>query len=331
MPTPWHGFCQFRLDKAFAPGQKSARNRVPIWIQAKAFIMNNITPSDLTPDPKLRRHIEQAARAESHMCWTCLSCANECPVNLATSRLHPAKLVRMANLGLLEELLWAPEIWYCQQCNRCNQICPMKVKPADIITYIRNEVVQRKLVSYDTVRRHHELYGRFQRTRWHMLFRCFREESSLFLKNQWLQWLNTPVTSPSEKVLFKSNSSNTYRLKSLLRQFSVTACFNCGECSSACPVFYERSVFDPQWIFRMANLGLTEELMQSPAIWLCIGCQRCTNACSQLVKGHLIIEQIKELAVSEGFVSEKFLIAWKEYQQKLYSQLLDEINLLFGF
>ena len=293
--------------------------------------MENITPSDLTPDPKLRRHIEQSARAESHMCWTCLSCANECPVNLATSRLHPAKLVRMANLGLLEELLWAPEIWYCQKCNRCNQICPMKVKPADIITYIRNEVVQRKLVSYDTVRRHHELYGRFQRTRWHMLFRCFREESSLFLKNQWFQWLNTPVTSPSEKVLFKSNSSNTYRLKSLLRQFSLTACFNCGECSSACPIFYERSVFDPQWIFRMANLGLTEELMQSPAIWLCIGCQRCTNACSQLVKGHLIIEQIKELAVSEGFVSEKFLIAWKEYQQKLYSQLLDEINLLFGF
>ena len=293
--------------------------------------MKNITPSALTPDPKLRRQIEQAAHAESHMCWTCRSCANECPVNRATSRLQPIKIVWMANLGLLEELLWAPEIWYCQQCNRCNQICPMKVKPADIITYIRNEVFQRKLVSYDTVKRHHELYGRFQRARWRMLSRCFHGESSLFLKTQWYQWLNTPVPSPSEKVLFKSSSSDTYRLKSLLRQFSVAACFTCGECSSACPIFYERSVFDPQWIFRMVNLGLTEELMQSPAIWLCIGCQRCTNACSQLVKGHLIIERIKQLAVSEGFVAEKFLIAWKEYQKNLYSQLLDEINRLFGF
>jgi heterodisulfide reductase subunit C len=293
--------------------------------------VENFTPSALTPDPKRRRQIEQAVRAESHMCWTCRSCANECPVNRATGRLAPIKIVWMANLGLLEELLRAPEIWYCQQCNRCNQICPMQVKPADIITYIRNEVVRRKLVSYDTVRRHHELYGRFQRARWRMLSRCFRGESSLFLKTQWYQWLNTPVPAPSEKVLFKSGSADTYRLKSLLRQFSVAACFTCGECSSACPIFYERSVFDPQWIFRMFNLGLTEELVQSPAIWLCIGCQRCTHACSQLVKGHLIIERLKQLAVSEGFVDEKFLNASVEYQNNLYSQLLDEINHLFGF
>jgi heterodisulfide reductase subunit C len=219
--------------------------------------MKYITPSVLTPDPKLRLHIEQAVRAESHMCWTCRSCANECPVNLATSRLQPIKIVWMANLGLLDELLRAPEIWY--------------------------------------------------------------------------RWLNTPVPSSSEKVLFKSRSSDTYRLKSSLRQCSFTACFTCGECSSACPIFYERSVFEPQWIFRMVNLGLTEELMQSPAIWLCVGCQRCTNACSQLVKGNLIIERLKQLAVSEGFVAEKFPFAWKEYQNNLYSQLLDEINQLFGW
>jgi heterodisulfide reductase subunit C len=132
-------------------------------------------------------------------------------------------------------------------------------------------------------------------------------------------------------VFFKSRFSDFYRLKNSLAQFSVAACFTCGECSSACPIFYERSVFDPQWIFRMVNLGLTETLLQSPALWLCIGCQRCTNACSQLVKGHLIIERLKQLAVSEGFVAEKFPLAWKEYQQSLYNQWLDEINLLFGF
>lgn len=319
------------LRKVFRRAARPPGNRETVWIQAQAFIMKHITPSAFSPDPELRRHIEQAVRAESHMCWTCRSCANECPVNLATSRLQPIKIVWMANLGLLDELLCAPEIWYCQQCNRCNQICPMKVKPADIITYIRNEVVRRKLVSYDTVIRHYELYGRFQRARWHMVFRCSRGEPSLFSKTQWYQWLNTLIPSPSKKVLFMSRSSGTPGLKDSLRQFSVAACFTCGECSSACPIFYERSVFEPQWIFRMVNLGLTEELIQSPAIWLCIGCQRCTNSCSQLVKGHLIIERLKQLAVSEGFVTEKFLIAWKDYQKNLYNQLLDEINLLFGF
>jgi heterodisulfide reductase subunit C len=293
--------------------------------------MKNASLLTLTPNPKLRRQIEQAVGAGSHMCWTCRSCANECPVNLSTGRLQPFRIVWMANLGLLNELLRDPEIWYCQQCNRCNQICPMNVKPAHIITYIRNEVVRRRLVSYEIVRRYHDLYGRFQRARWHMAFRCFRGELSVFSKTQWYQWLNTPVPLPSEKVLFKGRFSDPCKLKSSLAQFSLAACFNCGECSSACPIFYERSVFDPQWIFRMANLGLCEALLQSPAIWLCIKCQRCTNACSQLVKGHLIIERLKKLSVSEGFVAENFPFAWKMYQQSLYSQLLDEINLLLGF
>jgi heterodisulfide reductase subunit C len=102
---------------------------VPILNSGLNFIMEHFTASALTPDPELRRHIEEAVHAESHMCWTCRSCANECPVNLASGRLQPIKIAWMANLGLLDELLWAPEIWYCQQCNRCNQICPMKVKP----------------------------------------------------------------------------------------------------------------------------------------------------------------------------------------------------------
>ena len=293
--------------------------------------MQNATPTALSPDSKLRRHIEQAVHAESHMCWTCRSCATECPVNLATNRLQPVKIVWMANLGLFDELLHAPEIWYCQQCNRCNQICPMSVKPAGVIRYIRNEMVRRNLVSYNAVRRHHELYGRFQRARWHMVLRCRRDEQSLFSKTLWYEWLNTPVTSPSGKVLFSSLFFDSFRLKRSLGQFNATTCFTCSECSNACPIFYERSVFDPQWIFRMANLGMTEELLRSPCIWLCIGCQRCTDACSQLVKGHLIIERLRELALSRGIVAETFPLAWKFFQQSLYSQLLDEINTLFGF
>ncbi|MEJ2169410.1 MAG: 4Fe-4S dicluster domain-containing protein [Desulfobacterales bacterium] len=298
---------------------------------AFGFIMKDIAPSVLVPNPKLRRQIEQAVRAESHMCWTCRSCANECPVNLATGRLQPNKIVRLANLGLLDELLGTPEIWYCQQCNRCNQVCPMKVRPADLITYTRNEAARRKLISYETARRHHELYGRFQRAKWHMFLRCLRGESPRFSKTQWYNWLNISIPSSAEKIFFENPSSDNYRLRSSLRQFDSTACFTCGECSSACPVFYERSVFEPQWIFRMANLGLAEELMQSPAIWLCIGCQRCTNACSQLVKGHLIIEHLRQLALSEGFVTKEFLLAWKDYQINIYTLLLDEIDILFGF
>jgi len=44
----------------------------------------------------------------------------------------------------------------------------------------------------------------------------------------------------------------------------------------------------------------------------------------------LRIERLKQLAVAEGFVDKKFLNASVEYQKNLYSQLLDEIDHLFG-
>jgi len=300
-------------------------------IHAFGFIMNDITPSVLVLNPELRRQIEQAVHAESHMCWTCSSCANECPVNLATGRLQPNKIVRMANLGLFDELLRTPEIRYCQQCNRCNQVCPMKVRPADLIAYARYEAARRKLISYETARKHQELYGRFQRAKWHMFLRCLRGESPRFSKTQWYDWLNIPIPPSAGKIFSKNPSSDNNRLKGALSEFAATACFTCGECSSACPVCYERSVFEPRLIFRMANFGLAEELMQSPMIWLCIECQRCTNACSQLVKGHLIIEHLRQLSLSEGFVTKQFLLAWKDYQINIYTLLLDEIDILFGF
>ena len=62
------------------------------------------------PDPVQRSQIESRSHTTSFMCWTCGSCDFECPVNIATGRLRPQKLVRLATLGLVEELLEQPEI-----------------------------------------------------------------------------------------------------------------------------------------------------------------------------------------------------------------------------
>ena len=82
--------------------------------------------------------------------------------------------------------------------------------------------------------------------------------------------------------------------------------------------FFERSVFDPQWIFRMVNLGLEEEILKSPSIWLCLACQRCTEACGELVSGHLIIQRLQELALEEGMVDKDFPYRWKSAQKASY-------------
>jgi len=91
----------------------------------------------VNPQASLRRSINQAVRADINQCYTRASCVTECPVNRATNKLQPRKLVWMANLGLLDELLRLPDIWYCLGCNRCSHVCPMSVKPAALIRFLR--------------------------------------------------------------------------------------------------------------------------------------------------------------------------------------------------
>ena len=81
--------------------------------------------SAIVPEPGIGSDISAAINSELSLCYTCGSCAAECPVNRFTNMLPPLKYVRMAGFGMVEELLQSPEIWYCLSCGRCNNICPM--------------------------------------------------------------------------------------------------------------------------------------------------------------------------------------------------------------
>jgi len=285
----------------------------------------------ISPDPKLRKLIENAAHADSTLCWSCSSCDLECPVNIATSRLRPQKIVRMANLGCLDELLSLPEIWYCLTCGHCNNVCPNLVRPAALISYSRENAILRHKVSQEAILRYKDLFSRFQRVRWHTAARCLRGEVGVISERQWYDWLETPVEKSGEKISDRNLFSGSEAFRNAVGYSGTASCFTCGECGSACPVMCEQSVFDPRVIFRMVNLGLAEELLKSPSIWLCIGCERCTLACSQLVKGDVIIRHLQEMALNEGFADSDFPFRWYEAHKAIYPRLLEEIDKVFGF
>ncbi len=281
-------------------------------------------------DPQVRQEIEGGAHAAINLCWTCQSCSTECPVNLATNRLNPMRIVRMANFGLLDELISDPSIWYCQSCNRCIQVCPMTVKPAQVITYIRELMLKKNLVSLDTYRQFNDLLKRFHRVRRYGILTCLKKEKLSLSAEKFNELLNTPITPEEESVLIDFSSEMSPSLLKALDDADTLSCFTCAACSSSCPVFYERALFEPQSVFRMANLGLTDKLLSSPWIWLCIGCRRCTDNCGQLVKGHATIESLRALAVKEGFVPVSFASQLKEMEKIIYPYLLDEIDKLLG-
>ncbi|MBW1779527.1 MAG: 4Fe-4S dicluster domain-containing protein [Deltaproteobacteria bacterium] len=282
------------------------------------------------PDPEARKVVESDAHADIRLCWTCSTCDSECPVFNTAGRLRPQKIVRMANLGFLEDLLSLPEIWYCLTCKRCNQMCPNRVKPAAVIRFSRSEAIRRNLFSWERFSRYRDFFLRFQRVRWRAAEKCLNGEMTPLSTELWRQWLETPVDGLTGDIWLKDLSPSKGFITAAEKS-GTTACFTCSECSNVCPIFFERSVFDPQWIFRMVNLGLEEEVLKSPSIWLCLACERCTEACGEGVMGHLIIQRLQELALIEGMVDGGFPFRWKKAQEAISPLFIKEIDTLLGF
>ncbi len=233
------------------------------------------------PDPGLRHVIESATRAQSCRCWTCGSCDIECPVNIATGRLRPQRIVRLANLGFIEELLDSPEIWYCLTCRRCLQICPNQVKPCDVIDYARQEAVSRGIVSSSSTRRLKLLFARFQRVRWRAVEQCLNNNFNAISREQ------------IDPVARRSRSGNrpndfTPRHSSGRVFFRRLRC-----CNPFRRLLHLRRVQQRlSGIRREKRFRSTVHcshgepracrgIVRSPSIWLCLSCGRCSDACGQ--------------------------------------------------
>ena len=59
-------------------------------------------------------------------CLTCGTCASGCPAT-GLMDMDPRKFLRMAVLGMDDELEKHPWIWVCTMCKRCYDVCPMHI------------------------------------------------------------------------------------------------------------------------------------------------------------------------------------------------------------
>ena len=70
------------------------------------------------------------------ICFTCGTCASGCPV-AGVDGMDPRKVVRMAALGLDDELIESRFPWICTMCGRCDYACPQGVEITALIRHIR--------------------------------------------------------------------------------------------------------------------------------------------------------------------------------------------------
>ncbi len=68
------------------------------------------------------------------------------------------------------------------------------------------------------------------------------------------------------------------KVEEMLPEGNFNLCLACGTCSAGCPATGLEGL-DPRKFLRMILLGLEEEAISSPWVWMCSMCQRCIYAC----------------------------------------------------
>jgi len=67
-----------------------------------------------------------------NLCLTCGACSSGCPAT-GLEDMDPRKFLRMAALGMDEEVTSTPWVWMCTMCTRCMYVCPMKINIPQLV------------------------------------------------------------------------------------------------------------------------------------------------------------------------------------------------------
>ncbi|MHC4149999.1 MAG: 4Fe-4S dicluster domain-containing protein [Planctomycetota bacterium] len=84
---------------------------------------------------------------------------------------------------------------------------------------------------------------------------------------------------------------------------NIRRCFACGTCAAGCPVTEIDSEYNCRRIIRQILMGMRDEVLSSPLIWLCLVCYRCYVRCPQQVNFTDIMRVLRYLSVKEKRVS----------------------------
>jgi ferredoxin len=71
-----------------------------------------------------------------NLCLTCGACSSGCPAT-GLEDMDPRKFLRMAALGMDDEVLSSDWAWMCTMCQRCIYVCPMKIDIPQLVFNVR--------------------------------------------------------------------------------------------------------------------------------------------------------------------------------------------------
>lgn len=81
---------------------------------------------------------------------------------------------------------------------------------------------------------------------------------------------------------------------------NVSACYQCGNCSAACPAV-EFMDIPPHQVIRKVQLGFIDELTAAETLWICAACITCTVKCPRGVDIAKVMEGLRQIVLRSDF------------------------------
>jgi heterodisulfide reductase subunit C len=138
-------------------------------------------------------------------------------------------------------------------------------------------------------------------------------------------------TSTIDRAALSVPPSLTGELAAIVVGLDVARCFHCGVCSGSCPTV-TRMQYGPRRIIHMLQLGLTEPVLRSRDIWLCVSCYSCSVRCPQGVAIADAMAALRRASLARGFAKDSEAAFSRAFVQVvLRGGRLFEPELLFRF
>lgn len=91
-------------------------------------------------DPEFKKEIAQIVGENVLSCYQCGECTAGCPAAFAMD-ISPNQVMRMAQLGMKDEVLGSSAIWLCAGCETCATRCPRGVGLSKVMDACRQIAV----------------------------------------------------------------------------------------------------------------------------------------------------------------------------------------------
>jgi heterodisulfide reductase subunit C len=134
----------------------------------------------------------------------------------------------------------------------------------------------------------------------------------------------------AEKKTIKASEMNPkfkYEISKMHGGEKLMRCFQCGTCTSDCPIARFSDTYRPRQIIRMTQLGLKDRVLNSDTLWLCASCFTCTDRCPQDVKVASVIRVLRNLAAEEGHIPQVFKEECSSILESGYAYKIPELRL----